>query len=361
MKSVFAFCRPLLLLLALASAGRAQEEIVRQFLGTDADCLMNTYDVLALPGHEVELRVTLDVLPFIGNTPESEVRFRMGKTFSAAALTDESGEAVTTFTPPAPGDYVFTVDVAPNEAFDVLPRPMELRVACRRADTPIIIIDLDDTVVTTNVLRLVAGAARPVAGSRDALQRLAKDYTVVYLTFRPDTLGLRSKAWLRRCRYPAGPLLMPAAVDLFRGSGGFKTRKLRELTDSFNNIAIGVGDKISDVQAYEDNRLTGFLLLHYRHYKDSEDYFDLVEDLDRLHKNTHVVYSWREILDVIYEGKSFPRSAAQQALRATAKALKAQEDLEEREEEEQKRRKREKERRKRQRDRDEDDDEDDDD
>lgn len=368
MRSTCTFCRSLLVTLALAAGCCAQEEIVRQFLGTDADCLLNTHDVLAVPGEEVALRVTLEVMPLIGATPEAEVRIRMGKEFSASLQIGRSGEAGTTFTPQSPGDYVFTVDVAPNEAFEVLPRPAELRVTCRKADTPIIIVDLDDTVIVTNVLRLAAGAAMPVPGSLEALGRLSGDYTVVYLTFRPDPLGLRSKRWLKRHHYPAGPLLMPSKADLLGGSGDFKSRKLRKLRKSFDRIAIGVGDKISDVRAYEDNDLTGFLLLPVREFKDSEDCFDLIEELDKLDGNTQVVHDWQEILDVVYEGKSFPRSSAQEDLRATAMSLEARDNLKDREKDEKKRRKkeekerkkREKERRKRRRERDDDDDDDDD-
>lgn len=331
MRSKCIACRSLLAVVALAAACCAQEEIVRQLLGTDADCLLNTHDVLAVPGQTVALRVTLDLLPFVGETPESEIRIRMGEAFSASVLTDPSGQAVTTFTPRSPGDYVFTVDVAPNDAFEILPRPMELRVTCREADTPIIIVDLDDTVVATDVLRLAAGAAQPVPGSLEALQRLAPDYTVVYLTFRPDVLGLRSKRWLKRHHYPAGPLLMPSKADLFRGSGGFKKRRLRQLRESFDKIAIGVGDKISDVQAYQDNDLAGFLLLPVRDFEESEDYFDLIEDLDKLDRDAQVVRDWQEILDVVYGGKSFSRSAAQEALLEKATALEAREKRQRRE------------------------------
>ena len=321
----------LLVLSLLPPACWGQQEIARRLLGTDADYLLNTDDVLALPDEETPLRATIEATPFLGDAPEVEIRFRLGETFCALVRPSEIGRAETSFTPRASGDYVFEVTVAapPEGAGDLgrLPGPTGLLVACREPDAPIIVCDLDDTVIVADALRIVPNAARALPGSLQVLTQLARDHTIVYLTFRPGPVALRTKSWLASHGYPRGPLLVPDALDLVFGNRRYKSRRLQQITCRFDNVAYGIGDKISDVEAYDENGVSGILILNRKalHKDEAEDYFKLAGELHKLSEGTQVVYNWDQIRAVIYNGARFPIADLIETLTKRGEALEAAE------------------------------------
>jgi len=128
---------------------------------------------------------------------------------------------------------------------------------------------------------------------------------VIYLTQRPDLLTRKSKAWLRANGYPVGPLLtgeLKHALD----SGAFKTARLKDLRAVYPNVAIGIGDKISDAQAYVDNGLTAYLIPHYK--AKPKDLRKLAREIRGLRGRgrLHVVEDWRQIERGIFDGASWP-------------------------------------------------------
>ena len=73
----------------------------------------------------------------------------------------------------------------------------------------------------------------------------------------------RSKGWLRQQGYPPGVLLVSKMSQALGDSGEYKTARLAALKESFPNIKIGIGDKVSDAQAYLENGLETYLIPHY--------------------------------------------------------------------------------------------------
>ncbi|HET6442838.1 MAG TPA: hypothetical protein VFH53_10720 [Phycisphaerae bacterium] len=286
--------------------------------------LFTVSDAVALPGEEVLLRAHLQGGDFLRAQPGYVVRFSRGGEFYKAAETDRDGVAAVSFTPTAPGDYVFRVEPSPNGFPDQPPEPVEAFVLCRRADTPILVVDLDKTVVASGFQQVLVGKPEPMADSVEVMKRLAKDYTVIYLTHRPDFFGPKSKAWLREHEYPRGPLLLSDIGGFLKGSGAFKSAVLGDIRRRFKGgKAVGIGDKVSDVVAYHDHGLRAFLIVQPDETAGAAGLRQLADSLDPLPDAVQVVTGWREIERAVFEAATFPKTALQQRLRKRADELDA--------------------------------------
>jgi len=183
-----------------------------------------------------------------------------------------------------------------------------------------VVVDLDKTVVATGFHTVLIGRATPMADSQRVLARLAGKRTIVYLTHRPDYFSIKSKAWLREHKYPPGPLLLSTPGAFLKGSGAYKSEMLAQLRKRFRKIEIGIGDKISDAQAYHENGLKAFLILPVPEPEPAapERLEALADELEALDDEVQVVTHWRQIEQVLFEKGSHPRSAMQKQIRKLA-------------------------------------------
>jgi hypothetical protein len=307
-----------LLLAFLAAGGCGTQDVL---LGAEKGYLFTAYDAVSPPGEPVELRARLQAGDLLSARSGYVVRFlRDGRIFKAAE-TDADGVAAVTFTPSGPDDYRFTVEVSPNGFPDQPPSPVELLVACRAADTPLMVVDLDKTLVASGFQDVLIGSPQPMPQSQEVMKRLAERYSVVYLTHRPDLFGPRSKAWLREYAYPAGPLLLSDIGGFLKGSEAFKSRMLRELGRRFKRIEIGIGDKVSDAEAYHDNGIQAFLIIQPDQLRTPQELRALSESLAKLPEAVQVVTGWDQVEKAVFAKASFPRSRAQQQLNKLAEAM----------------------------------------
>ena len=307
----------LLLFVGLFSAGGCGAQGI--LLGTTGDQLFTTRDALALPGEEIALAAKLQGGDLLRAQPGYVVRFyRDGKLFKATE-TDGDGVARVSFTPPAEGDYVFTAEVAPAGLGEDLPPPRTLRVASRKAETPIAVVDLDKTVVASGFHTVLIGEASEMPDSPRVMHRIAKDRTIVYLTHRPDYFGPKSKGWLKDKGFPAGPVLMSNVEGFLRGSGEYKTAAIKALQKRFKRIEIGIGDKASDVAAYHANGLKGFLIIQIPTGDDPAEYTELADQIAALPAAVQVVTSWVQVEKALYSGVSYPPAEAEKTLRQLAR------------------------------------------
>jgi hypothetical protein len=284
-------------------------------LGTEGDYLLTVMDSLALPGEPVELRARLQGGDFLQAQTAQVIRFSRNGDLFKAAETDDNGYAVVTFSPSQAGEYSFTAEVAAAGLEKDPPRPQELHVTCQAADTPMIVVDLDKTVVASGFHMVLLGDPNPMAGSADLLRRLRKEYTIVYLTHRPDYFGIKSKNWLWEHDYPKGPVLLSTAGEFFSGSGSYKGGKISELQKRFKKIEIGIGDKISDAEAYHQNGLKSFLIVQIPDDDKPKPYLALAEELKELSDEVQVVTGWDQIEKALFQNASYPRAAMEQTLR----------------------------------------------
>lgn len=307
----------LAVLLALFAAGCGTQEVL---LGTKGMYVFTVRDQLARPGERVPVEAQLQggdlIMPLEGRL----VYFESGG-YRRAALTDGAGVATAHFEPEAAGDVRIRASVSPAGLPEAPPDPQTLVVASRTADEPLAIVDLDKTVVATGFHTVLVGAPDPMAGSVDVIERLAADHTIVYLTHRPGTFGPKSKAWLWSNGYPRGPVLLATIGGFLSGSGTYKTGRLRELTERFENIEYGIGDKISDAAAYQRNGIQAYLIVQFPEADKPEPYDKLADRLVTLPDAVQVVTGWRQIERGIFGDASFPRSAMEERLRDKADRL----------------------------------------
>ena len=294
-------------------------------LAAEQGVVFYAFDTLAYPGREVDLAVRLQSGGDLKGIEGVTVAFYDGKELLGLGKTDGRGCVIRQWTPPAEGDYHFTARIVcvPEGArmamLDVSPAP--LLVAARGRRAKLVVIDLDHTVVDSGFFRVLTGRARPMSGSVEVVERIAEVYTIVYLTHRPDLLTRKSKIWLSRNGYPAGPLLVSELSEAFGDSGTFKTAKLRAIRKAYPNVKIGIGDKLSDAQAYVDNGLTAYLIPHYKDKpKDMRKMSGQVRRL-RGRGRLHVVDGWDEIEAGVFRGREFAPDDYARRLRRRADRL----------------------------------------
>ncbi len=323
---------------ARGNAGGAWADVVLSVAGeilmeADHGAVFYAFDTLAYPAEPVALvaqvRSAKDLTPIAGVT----VAFSRGDWVAGRITTDAKGVASMKWTPPAKGNYSFKARIVsvPDESLRQLlaVRPSTLLVAARDKKAPQVVVDLDHTVVASNFMLVLVGGGKPMADSVEVLGRVAKRYGVIYLTHRPDLLTRRSKTWLAENGYPSGPLLVSEMKDVL-DSGKFKSARLTELRRLFPGVAMGIGDKLSDAQAYVDNGLSAYLIPHYK--KKPRDMRSLAAQLRVLRGRgrLHVVSTWRQIEQGIFSGGTFAPETFAGELERQAARIEAEKRREER-------------------------------
>lgn len=306
-------------------ASRIGEIVGETILGAEKGLMFYAYDTLAYPGEEVELvaRLQSETLQAIRG---AKLGFFHQDEQVASADTDAEGFARAKWRPPEEGNFKLQVRVleAPRDDRQeqlLQSSPQPLLVSARPKDSRFIVVDLDHTVVASGFIDVLLGRAEPMADSVEVMNRIAQQYNVIYLTHRPDLLTRRSKNWLEKYEYPTGPLLV-ADVSQMGDSGRFKSSRLESLRRSYANIEIGIGDKISDVSAYVNNGMEGYLIPNYTR-GDPESMRKTAAEIRTLQGQgtVHVVDNWRQIESGIFQGQSFPLQTYVQELEARAQTL----------------------------------------
>jgi len=294
-------------------------------LGTEGSYLLTVRDALALPGEEIQLQARFQGGDFLRGRQGHVVRFDHDGKIYKATSTDAHGVAAVTFTPPQAGDYRFVVEVSPDGLPDDPPAARELLVACRAADVPTAVVDLDKTVVASGFHTVLLGNPTPMARSPEVLNRLARTHTIVFLTHRPDYFGPKSKAWLKANGYPPGPVLMSTVGSFLKGSGTYKSEMIAALKKRFTKVEIGIGDKTSDVEAYHENGLKAFLIIQIPDDAAPETLEALADSIKDLPDAVQVVTGWDQVEEGLFGRGKYPRSAMEKKLRSLAAQRKNQE------------------------------------
>lgn len=291
-------------------------------LGTESSYLLTARDAISLPGRPVRLHARLQAGDLLQGQGGHVVRFYQAGRLYGAAMTGPSGVAEIEFVPDRPGQYVFLVDVAPGGFPSGPPRPEQCVVACRPADAPLLVVDLDKTLVESGFQEVLLGDPKPMVDSQRVMARLAEKYTVVYLTHRPDTLGTKSRRWLVAQGYPAGPLLLSDLGGFFAGSEKFKSSKLNEIQQDFLNLRLGIGDKITDAKAYHANGTSAYLIVMPWDFPSPSTLRELAGEIGReLPPDVQVVTGWKEVEQGVFEGTVFPPARMVKMLKDRAAAL----------------------------------------
>ncbi len=290
--------------------------VMGAIFGAEQGLLFYAFDTLAYPNEPVDLsaRVTTPALqPITGAT----IAFYDAKSQPlGSAVTDDDGTATIPWTAPKAGNFAFSsrivslpADVAKGKDIQAV-SAAPLLVAARPKNSKFVVIDLDHTVVASSFWRVLLGGGKPADDSVRVTKRIAGKYNLIYLTHRPDLLTRKSKDWLTEHGYPPAPLLVSTVKSALGGSGEFKTAKLKEIMECYPAVEIGIGDKISDAQAYVDNGLIAYLLPHYDE-EDSKEMRKLAKEIRSLRDGAkiQVVSDWRQIEAGMFGGRRYAPKA----------------------------------------------------
>ncbi len=280
------------------------------FLGAEKGAIFYSFDVLAKPNESIQLDVRLQDSK-LRSVADARIGYYVNDQQIGVAVTNRDGLAEWDWKSRRAGDYEFTARIltlpagSDPELQQVAPVPLFVMV--RTPDTKFVVIDLDHTLVDSSFFKVLMGLGRPMPYSQQATQRIAKTYSIIYLTHRPDLMTHRSKVWLRQQGYPPGVLLVSKMSQALGDSGPYKTARLAALKESFPNLKIGIGDKISDAQAYLENGMESYLIPHYDD-DDSEDLRDMAREIRLLtvYGPVQVVGNWQQIEQGIFAGKRYP-------------------------------------------------------
>ena len=324
---------------AMPPAGQAEEEsggngwidpvigaVSRITLAAEHGTLFYGYDRLTYPGEPVDLTARVRWVRTMKDVPGVTIEFRQGAKVIGRAKTDEDGVARLAWKAPKRGDYAFTADIYAvpnpdyNEMLKVTPAP--LVISARPKDTKFVVVDLDHTAVGSSFFRVIVGGAKPMGGAAAAVRELDKKRDIIYLTHRPDVLMVKSRNWLKQHGFPRGTLMVSRLRQAFGSSGKFKSAQIRTLRLMFPGVEIGIGDKISDAEAYVANGMTAYLIPHYDR-DDDDDCREMAAKIKKIHKDIQVVDTWQQVLDGIVRGRTFPAGAYARNLRKRADRLKA--------------------------------------
>jgi hypothetical protein len=308
------------------SAEAAADVFLDVALGAENGVIFYADDVLAHPDEAISISAKVQsnrMLP----VKNAEVSFYLDDELLGAAKTSGSGVATIDIDGmEEAGDYLIEARITevagdtPEEYLDVSDAP--LLVCVRDPEAKFVIVDLDHTVVDTGFGTVLFGMAEPMKGSQDTLEWLIDDmgYELVYLTHRPEHMTVTSKEWLDEHDFPQGPLLTSGAMQVV--SDDYKPGRIREILDAFPNTDLGIGDKLSDAQAYLDAGLTAFLIPHVDKEK-PQDLREMAREIDQL-TNTgrlQVVDGWGQIRRSVDRGATYPRETYVRDLRDLARRL----------------------------------------
>ena len=275
-------------------------------LRTSGTTFFSASDRLVVPGEATTLQAQFRAGDFLQPQAGHTVRFYREGRLYGAALTDGAGLATVGYTAEGPGDCFFQADVSPLGLAEQPPGATEFLVASRAADEPMMVVDLDKTIVASGFHAVLVGEAEAMPESAGVLHDLAESYTIVYLTHRPDLFGPKSRAWLAEHGFPTGPLLLSTLRTFLQGSGAYKSMMLEDIRRRFTRVEIGIGDKISDVLAYHGNGMRAFLIMPIPGGLDADERAELAAQLRGLPEEIQVVQHWDQIRAVFEQGQRYP-------------------------------------------------------
>ena len=287
--------------------------IIGQIIGK-APPTLNVADSLIQPGQTAQVPIKLG-RGFGRTTIETYGGVKVSITDAEgkevlSERTDEKGQVVFERKFERAGNHFFRVRVE-KKVDDKEVAPALFCVYVRPKDDLLVICDLDKTLVQSGFERVLAGMAKPFDHAGDVLWRLVKErkICVIYLTHRPDFFDASSRMWLRKNKFPPGPLFTSDLSGLFGGSGSFKTGEIARLKQKFPNVQLAVGDKYSDIAAYVENKIPSILIPDIKWSKDKREYWqELLQKIKGVPGDVPVCSNWFEIEEAIFKDTKFPPS-----------------------------------------------------
>lgn len=294
-------------------------------VAADHGILFHGDDMLAYPGQTVELVTRVQSPRSFEGVGGVTIDYYQGETRIGSAMTMPDGFARIRWQAPAEGTYLISARPtnllkAVDSGYRQAPQAAcWMVVSVRPRDAAFIVVDLDHTVVDDGMFKvLTSDQPKAMPKSADVLNRLSRQFSIIYLTQRPDELARKSKVWLQANRFPLAPLLTAGVGNSLKDAAKVKGARLALLRERFPNVVVGVGDQMTDVQAYMANKMSAYLLPEIKGGRGELQ--RKAADIRGLSSSprVQVVENWEQIELSILEGKRFTPEAFARLLEAKA-------------------------------------------
>jgi len=131
-------------------------------------------------------------------------------------------------------------------------------------DSPIVVSDVDGTLTASEnaFVETIANGEQPAeqAGASAAFREAAdRGYQLVYVTARGNQFTEATRQWLADHGFPRGPLRLATSFVTLPGGDtiDFKTNAIADIVAAGMQLAMGVGNRASDITAYGNVGLAG--------------------------------------------------------------------------------------------------------
>jgi len=126
-----------------------------------------------------------------------------------------------------------------------------------------LVCDVDNTIVDFSYwLLLTRSQFKEIQGAEETLKILSEHYHIIYLTHREERFSCFTKQWFDLHSLPAGPIIFWSSKDYPIANQKYKNKALADLIKKTGlKLAAGIGDKKSDIAAYQKNGIKKTFLL----------------------------------------------------------------------------------------------------
>jgi hypothetical protein len=180
-------------------------------------------------------------------------------------ITDDEGEATAEIFAPVPGIYEIEARYAGNDRY----RPGDdvVILLAVQPGKPVLVLDLDNTLTRGNWL---TAKPEPIPYDQDTVRvvnELSRKYAIIYLSARPKPLHKQTRLWLRKYKFPEGPILLwfPSRLRWLYPSR-YKRYELINLRESGISVRVGITNTEGDAEAYQKAGLKPLILGKNTHY-----------------------------------------------------------------------------------------------
>lgn len=224
---------------------------------------LNPEDLIVEPGRPAFFVTALErkyTLLLSDDVENATVDFYFGGNFVARSTTDRDGTAVASVVLP-----------------DVRPATYEMRAYYKgktytasgrvfywNPRRTVLAVDVDETISHTHYSDLfiadIDKYSKPLDGAPAALQKLSRDYEILYVSARPRFLNQKTREWLAEHGFPRCAVANATKFEACLHQRRYKHNMLIKLRERFPNLLVGIGDKKVDDEAYGANKMLSIII-----------------------------------------------------------------------------------------------------
>jgi hypothetical protein len=231
-------------------------------------------DALGRPGRVLKLHSKLERKGFMGINPDvkgepldfylvvQDGRALEESKFLGTGETDDDGDAMLEWTPPAAGQFELEVRVRRGSTYVAL--PATLIVAVPPPERGVILVQVDGTVSSATNLQMFRGKANDeipaVDGAAEVLRTLGQHYQLVFLTDLDESFTTKFRDWLTLRQIPRAPVLFWELFSRSLSHATYMEQLVTKLRRDLPQINVGVGAQPADAAVYVGQGMAGVVL-----------------------------------------------------------------------------------------------------